>query len=111
MFAEITCAKSRSQNKTMCMYAYKIRKWRPAQRTAAAVCLVAWHGASEQDEDTMGKGHFALSIVSILETKKGEKWRFHYHTLFVHLSSSCEAFGQLYESCGFKSPGRGRVGA
>ena len=96
----------------MCAHAYKITKWRPTQRTAAAVCLEFSIALVSSYEDTMDQGNFALRYESfscynhgeyishsrdilVDERKKEyEKWHFGYRIL-LHLAVFRVVFGHL----------------
>ena len=93
----------------MCIHAYKITKWRPTQRTAAAVCLELTIALVNSYEDTMDQEYFTLRYESFSCYNHGEylshsreilgknkKMAFSLpHTLC--LAIFCEGFGKVYE--------------
>ena len=56
----------------MCTHAYKITKWRPTQRTAAAVRLEFIIALVNSYEDTMDQGNFAMRYESFSCYNHGE---------------------------------------
>ena len=118
----------RSGNETSCAHAYKIRKWRPSQRTAASECcewlLLTRVNLKLWRRWVVGKLSAVMSIRFVLKSrwvlklflsyrrltsglnkerkkerkKEYEKWYFCYRTL-LRLAVFRVAFGHLYESC------------
>ena len=114
----------RSGNETSCAHAYKIRKWRPSQRTAASECcewllltrvnfeamktLSGWE--AERCDEHPFRAKIKVSTWAVFELssfdkwseqrkkKEYEKWYFCYRTL-LRLAVFHVAFGHLYESC------------
>ena len=108
-----TTPKRPSENTDYVYTCVQISKWRPTQRTAAAVCLKSSIALVNSYENTMDQEHFVMRYESFSCYNHGEylshsrnisvderitKMALSFRTL-LHLAVFREAFGQLYESC------------
>ena len=81
-------------NETTCAHAYKIRKWRPSQRTATTECC-EWLLLTRVN---MTVSTQTVCYIIVEQQDEYEKWHFHDHTV-SRLAVFCVAVGHLYESC------------
>ena len=104
-------------NDNACAHAYKIRKWRPSQRAAAAVCWkslvlvqsklwrrwVFMHLPAEIRDSFVLKLRWALqpilSYCCWTRKKEYEKWHFHYRTVLRKPERLSKPLACLWWSC------------